>query len=174
MLRLASLMRSAINRRRPMTLISVVSGAARPAALVTPAVGAIAALRSLRTMRPPGPEPATVLKSRPASRARRRLAGDAMTLPGRMPGAAAADFWDADCAGGGAAAAVAAAMAVPLAVAVAVAVVVAVTGESSLNSNTISGEPTATFSPGTPVTDKTLPLTGAGTSTAALSVITST
>ena len=41
-------------------------------------------------------------------------------------------------------------------------------------SNTISGEPTATLSPGFPVTEMTLPLTGAGTSTAALSVITST
>src|ERR1700694_3417695 len=44
----------------------------------------------------------------------------------------------------------------------------------SLTSNTISGEPTATFSPGAPVIDTTRPLTGAGTSTAALSVITST
>src|SRR5260370_1126061 len=44
----------------------------------------------------------------------------------------------------------------------------------SLTSNTISGEPTATLSPGAPVIDTTRPLTGAGTSTAALSVITST
>ncbi len=44
----------------------------------------------------------------------------------------------------------------------------------SVNSNTISGEPTATLSPGAPLTDSTRPLTGAGTSTAALSVITST
>ena len=44
----------------------------------------------------------------------------------------------------------------------------------SLNSNTIRGEPTATLSPGEPDTETTRPLTGAGTSTAALSVITST
>jgi hypothetical protein len=47
-------------------------------------------------------------------------------------------------------------------------------GPDAPTSNTISGEPTATFSPGAPVTETTLPLTGAGTSTAALSVITST
>src|SRR5882757_6795380 len=41
-------------------------------------------------------------------------------------------------------------------------------------SNTISGEPTATLSPGSPEIDTTRPLTGAGTSTAALSVMTST
>ncbi len=41
-------------------------------------------------------------------------------------------------------------------------------------SNTISGEPTATLSPGAPRDGETRPLTGAGTSTAALSVITST
>src|ERR1035438_4170786 len=41
-------------------------------------------------------------------------------------------------------------------------------------SNTIRGEPTATLSPGAPVTESTRPLTGAGTSTAALSVMTST
>jgi hypothetical protein len=38
----------------------------------------------------------------------------------------------------------------------------------------MSGEPTAILSPGEPLTDTTRPLTGAGTSTAALSVITST
>jgi len=47
-------------------------------------------------------------------------------------------------------------------------------GPGASRSNTISGEPTATLSPGAPVMDTTLPLTGAGTSTAALSVITST
>ncbi len=41
-------------------------------------------------------------------------------------------------------------------------------------SNTMSSEPTGTDSPGFPVVETTLPLTGAGTSTAALSVITST
>src|ERR1700716_3852129 len=41
-------------------------------------------------------------------------------------------------------------------------------------SNTISSAPTGTRSPGAPVVDSTRPLTGAGTSTAAFSVITST
>ncbi len=36
----------------------------------------------LRRMRPPGPEPATVVRSMPASLARRRFAGEAMTRPG--------------------------------------------------------------------------------------------
>src|SRR5271165_5737843 len=156
MLRLASLMRSAISRRKPMTLISVVGGpAAMPGAVFGRSPGAIAASRSLRTMRPPGPEPATVARSTPASCARRRFAGDVMTRPARAPGAGAAAGGNG-AAGAGAAAGAAAVFA------------------PSLNSNTMRGEPTATFSPGTPVTDTTLPLTGAGTSTAALSVITST
>src|ERR1700694_2555977 len=45
---------------------------------------------------------------------------------------------------------------------------------SGCGSNTISSAPTGTMSPGGPVVDSTRPLTGAGTSTAAFSVITST
>ena len=41
-------------------------------------------------------------------------------------------------------------------------------------SMTMSSAPTGTMSPGAPVVDSTRPLTGAGTSTAAFSVITST
>src|SRR5882757_8357158 len=127
MVRLASLMRSAMSRRTPITLISVVPSAAGRApnggagaraagpgdgasavsradvsAETPPAVLAgswpLAAIRSPLRMRPPGPDPATVDKSIPASRARRRLAGDAITQPERggwppleaeRPGAAA-------------------------------------------------------------------------------------
>src|SRR5258708_7629386 len=108
-------------------------------------------------IRPPGPEPATVVRSMPASLARRRFAGDVITRPAR-----AMDTTAADVAAAAGVAAVASAAIVGGAVA------------PSVNSNTISGEPTATLSPGAPVTDSTRPLTGAGTSTAALSVITST
>src|SRR3989440_7093186 len=51
---------------------------------------------------------------------------------------------------------------------------VACTAASGCVSNTISSEPTGTMSPGEPVVESTRPLTGAGTSTAAFSVITST
>src|SRR5580704_5789220 len=89
MLRLASLIRSAIRRRRPMTLISVVSAASDTAWR-----GAVVC-RSARRIRPPGPEPATVVRSIPASLARRRLAGEVMTRPWRATGAADAGA-DAD------------------------------------------------------------------------------
>jgi hypothetical protein len=119
-------------------------------------------------MRPPGPDPATVVKSMPASRARRRLAGDAITRP-----------WRAGAVFAGAAPAVSLTM-------TGAAAVCGVAGETAAGetaagaapdpsrSNTMSGAPTATLSPGAPLIDTTLPLTGAGTSTAALSVITST
>src|ERR1700722_3037459 len=111
MLRLASLMRSAMTRRTPITLISVVSGsaddgpedsapdevgpdvsgaadAAETCRGAAPGpVGCLAAARlsaaskSPRRMRPPGPDPAMVDRSIPASRARRRLAGEAFTRP---------------------------------------------------------------------------------------------
>src|SRR5579862_727158 len=107
MVRLASLMRSAIKRRRPMTLISVISaagaaeaGSARDAAApadavdgggLTAALGApLAAARSSRTIRPPGPLPTTVARSIPASCARRRFAGEVMMRPTGAAGAAAA------------------------------------------------------------------------------------
>src|ERR1700722_6623089 len=83
MLRLASLIRSAIKRRSPMTFISVVS-----AASALRGRGA-AVCKSARMIRPPGPEPATVVRSMPASLARRRLAGDVMTRPRRATGVAA-------------------------------------------------------------------------------------
>ena len=51
---------------------------------------------------------------------------------------------------------------------------VACAAASGFVSNTISSEPTGTMSPGEPVVESTRPPTGAGTSTAALSVITST
>ena len=121
-------------------------------------------------MRPPGPDPATVARSMPASRARRRLAGEVMIRPptgaadAAVTGAAASGVARpgaqpaprrsaAGLAAGGLAAAAVAAGAV---------------------SNTINGEPTAILSPGAPRMESTRPLTGAGTSTAALSVITST
>src|ERR1700691_5650914 len=84
MLRFASLMRSAITRRTPITLISDVS--AETSARSAPRAGAVAlagASRSLRIMRPPGPDPVTLDKSIPASRARRRLAGEVITRPVR-------------------------------------------------------------------------------------------
>src|ERR1700722_10099008 len=84
MLRLASLVRSAIKRRSPMTLISVVSAASDTAWR-----GAVFA-KSVRKIRPPGPEPATVVRSMPASLARRRLAGEGMNRPGRATGGGAA------------------------------------------------------------------------------------
>src|SRR5260221_7883635 len=118
-------MRSAMTRRTPITLISVVSGEAGDApkdiALIervsgcadggpedsapddvgpnvsaetcrdpAPGPGPVdglaaarlsAAGKSPRKRRPPGPEPAMVDKSIPASRARRRLAGEAFTRP---------------------------------------------------------------------------------------------
>src|SRR5580698_2358596 len=77
MLRLASLIRSAIRRRSPMTFISVVSAASALGG------GGAAVCKSARMIRPPGPEPATVVRSMPASLARRRLAGEVMTRPGR-------------------------------------------------------------------------------------------
>src|SRR3984957_17100533 len=97
MLRLASLIRSAIKRRRPMTLISDVSAASGTA------WRGAAVCRSARMIRPPGPEPATVVRSMPASLARRRLAGEVMTRPWRGAAAAAGDADLAMAAGAGAA-----------------------------------------------------------------------
>src|SRR5580692_11602646 len=99
-------------------------------------------------MRPPGPEPATVVRSMPASLARRRLAGEVMTRPWRVTVAAAgaavgaADFTtDAGAAGlwagSGACAVVLAADAVDDAGGAAA---TAAGTAPSLNSNTISGE----------------------------------
>src|SRR5687767_5719095 len=93
MLRLDALIRSAMTRRTPMILISstplrAAKAAGRAAALPFPV---ITDSRSWAEMRPPGPEPATVARSTPATCALRRVAGDAMTLvPGVAAGAAAA------------------------------------------------------------------------------------
>src|ERR1700761_8920725 len=75
-------MRSAIKRRSPMTLISEESAASGTAAR-----GAVALPRSAVRILPPGPEPATVERRRPASLARRRLAGEVITRPWRAAGA---------------------------------------------------------------------------------------
>src|SRR5580692_4957489 len=90
MLRFASLMRSAMSRRNPITLISVVAGPASCASRLAADGFDKARSRSARTMRPPGPDPATVARSMPASRARRRSAGEAMTRPARTVVGAAA------------------------------------------------------------------------------------
>src|ERR1700677_2468180 len=92
MFRFASLIRSAIRRRTPITLISDVSppadgGCGLRAATPGPPWAALAALRSSRTMRPPGPDPTTLARSIPASRARRRLAGEVMIRPVGATGA---------------------------------------------------------------------------------------
>ena len=174
MFRLASLIRSAMTRRTPMTLISVVSGRGAPipdgrapdggvpgggvpgggvpgGGVPGVSSGRPAKAKSPVRMRPPGPDPAMVVKSIPASRALRRFAGDAFTRPrlGRWLEAAAIE------ATGGATAATGA-------------------PPGAASSNTIRGDPTAILSPGSPEVDTTVPLTGAGTSTAALSVMTST
>ena len=98
----------------------------------------------------------------PASRARRRFAGEVITRPGFAAADGGAGAGGAVTGG----AAEAAGCAAPAGLDGA--------GAPSPTSNTISGEPTATLSPGAPVMEMTRPLTGAGTSTAALSVITST
>src|SRR5215470_2376975 len=90
MVRFASLMRCAITRRRPITLISSVAaaGAAGRAAgtgfgPLRSGVGCVRratyASRSFGTIRPFGPEPATCRRSTPASCARRRIAGEVAT-----------------------------------------------------------------------------------------------
>src|SRR5215469_9820408 len=105
MFRFASLMRWAITRLRPITLISSVAaaGAVRGAAgrAAGTALGALRsgvgcarratyASRSFGTMRPLGPEPAICRRSTPASWARRRMAGEVATRPLRMVAGAAA------------------------------------------------------------------------------------
>ena len=190
MLRFASLMRSAIRRRTPITLISEVSPVwvASPAAGGARSAGApharapLAASRSSRTMRPPGPDPATVARSIPASRARLRLAGEVMIRPpaGAARGAASALVAAPPCVGPlaalglAAAAGIAAGCVAAGGAAASGAAVGGAAGAPAPTSKTINGEPTAILSPGSPRMETTRPLTGAGTSTAALSVITST
>src|SRR5215470_11905176 len=99
MVRFASLMRCAITRRSPITLISSVAaaGAAGRAAgtgfgPLRSGVGCVRratyASRSFGTIRPFGPEPATCRRSMPASCARRRIAGEVATrvLPAAVEG----------------------------------------------------------------------------------------
>src|SRR5580698_6932348 len=145
MLRFASLMRSAIKRRKPITLISVVSApsasVARGAPAAAPALETVAEFKSARNIRPPGPEPATVARSIPASLARRRFAGDVITRPERAIGVTTAPAGVALAADAAAAAGTARATGAAVGAA-------AGTAAASLNSNTINGEPTATLSPG--------------------------
>ncbi len=187
MLRLASLIFCAIRRRTPSTLISSVASAPFTSGVPRPAGNcacrpprsiwrATKESKSSRTMRPFGPEPRTCDRSIPASCARLRIAGEVATRPSRsadpLPelapladrGALAPErvAWGAGALGAERAAAGTGALAA-----------VCACPPSSV-SNTMSSEPTGTDSPGLPVVETTLPLTGEGTSTAALSVITST
>ncbi len=132
-----------------------------------------AAAKSSRVIRPAGPLPATFARSMPASRARRRVAGEAMTRPPPEAGGAAFGAVPWPLLRGAVAATVAAAVTAgaPAGGAAGAAGDSAAAAESV--SNTISSEPTLTISPGAPLTVSTRPVTGAGTSTAALSVITS-
>ena len=110
----------------------------------------------------------------PASWARRRFAGEVITRPG-FAGAAAAPLTvpvlPTGAVAAGAAAAAATAHRERCAARRSRRRCAAAPPPTS---NTMSGDPTATLSPGSPEIDSTRPLTGAGTSTAALSVITST
>src|SRR5580698_2408469 len=98
-------------------------------------------------MRPPGPEPLMVCKSIPASRARRRFAGDVMTRPVCATAAFRAGGGDDGADTGGEAGA-------------AGGVATGNAAASAAVSKIISGEPTATLSPGSPVMETTRPLTG--------------
>ena len=183
MLRADSVRRSAITRRRPMIFTSSVPLRGSRVALARAfmegcapraAPEANAESMSPGSMRPAGPVPVTVDRSRPASAARRRDAGEAMTreaLPppfaagaGALAALAAAGCCDAIFGvigtsgdGGGAFAAGASPDA----------------AEVASVSNTTSSDPTATMSPGWPLMETMRPVTGAGISTAAFSVITS-
>jgi hypothetical protein len=171
MLRLLSLMRWAISRRTPMTLISSRSPRASWAGDGASAAAAPAeyAVMSSRRIRPSGPLPWMRVRSIPASCARRRLAGDVITRPDPEDVATRGSGEDGSArpaplpraAGTGSAAGVGAAA-------------WADDAAGSPVSSTISSEPTATLSPGPPWVDTTVPLTGEGTSTAAFSVMTST
>ena len=106
----------------------------------------------------------------PASCARRRLAGEVMI----RPPTGAADAAATGAAASGVRVAGRAAGAEALCVGLAAGGLAAAAVAAGAVSNTMSGEPTAILSPGAPRMESTRPLTGAGTSTAALSVITST
>src|SRR5579862_7527980 len=119
-----------------------------------------------------------------ATRLKRSLAAAAPSPFDRIPGCAC---------GAPAATGLAVGAAAGLALSVAAGLVAAVTGGLAMGetdgregsgaglpagtasvSNTINSDPTGTMSPGPPVVERTRPLTGAGSSTAAFSVITST
>ena len=86
---MACAMRSAILRRRPMTLISVRPVFGCSAAGARPPAAAKAS-KSFFRMRPRGPLPGTCVRSMPASRARARIEGEVITLPGLEPSDTAA------------------------------------------------------------------------------------
>src|SRR6185437_6799868 len=142
-------------------------------------------------MRPCGPDPATCRRSMPASFARRRIAGEVNTRrPGSaeaapFPTAASVRFSCPDCArtalpplpaaiaGCGAAGRAAAGCAAAGCAASGRADTAAAVAAAPAVSSTTNSAPTATMSPGCPVVETILPVTGAGTSTAAFSVMTS-
>ena len=204
-------MRCAISRRTPMTLTSVIPErglSSAPAPPLPPfADGAApftAASKSFGVMRPLGPEPWTSRRSMPASRALRRVAGEALTLV-TSPASAGTGLFTSPAAAVELAAIAGAEgrftspargrgrtpcgcglrilqslspTALPLAQARRRNSPVPPSGHgrrSSLDSvsNTTSSEPTRIRSPGWPLSATTRPVTGDGTSTAALSVMTS-
>ena len=156
-------MRCAITRRTPITRISSTSA---------PCGADSTASRSSRLMRPPGPLPGTAFRSTPASRARRRVAGEVMTRAG-FAGALLR-------AGRGVRAGIGASVWIVTGVRVGTE---ASTGTSAGGcdcdsfepavSKEINSAPTGIELPGTPASARTRPVTGAGISTTALSVETS-
>ncbi len=156
-------------RRTPMIFISLtlVDGTD----VATKAVPVARAFRklskSLRRMRPPGPEPGTNVRSTSASFARRRMAGDVITR-GRS-----------DCAGSSATCATSASALTAGSAGVSGAGSTGASAAADSRDSTAlpsvsmmtSGAPTATMSPGSPASLSTVPLTGDDSSTAALSVI---
>ena len=188
MLRADSVSRSAITRRSPMIFTSSVPSRASRVALARAfmdggapwaAPAASAESMSPGAMRPAGPVPETVARSSPASAARRREAGEAMTRPALcvpVPFPGAGGGFGA----GGRGTACSLALSLRRAAALRVRARARVRAGASPDaaevasvSNTTSSEPTATMSPGSPLMEMTRPVTGAGISTAAFSVMTS-
>ena len=161
--------------RRGMTWSSAARAGARPAAIeglragVSPRA-AIAASTSPRVIRPAGPLPRIAVSSRPAERASLRTAGEASGRPGESPLAAPA----AGGARGPAAPFAAGATGTGAAGAAAGDVTRTPPPPPSSRSNTASVAPTSMVSPGCPRRSSTIPVTGHGIVTIALSVWTST
>jgi hypothetical protein len=163
-------MPSAMRRRSPVTLISVVPVRRVRAgpALATAPPPATWASRSARVMRPAGPLPATEVRSTPASRALMRTAGLAS---GRSPGTrGVTGAGGAAATGAGAGAAAGAEAASGSDAGAAASVADALPFPSTSNSMHIA--PTGRMSPTSPTRLTTTPLTGEGISTVALSVMT--